>query len=855
MIYPGTSPGLQSLPAPARRTGVTPRAAAWLLALLAMIAAGVLAASSSTTAPAPRVTTSAGRSVSGSSWAQVPPLAQLAISRALGADNHAYWATSTGPVLATKNASQRLSARYSATGVAVNTPAGHVDLSLRGVSGTSTTAVEPTAHANQVTYVRGGVSEWYANGPLGLEQGFDVARPVGAQSNTLTLTLAVGGSLRARVQTDRRGISLFAPDGKLVMRYGQLSASDNAGRALPASLSLHGRSLLISVRSSGASYPLHIDPIVQEAELSSSPGARERGMGSSVAIAGSTVVVGEPGAVVSGGAGSPSPQGAVYVFTKPAGGWANATQTAELVASDADANDSSNVYGDTLGATVAISGETIVASAPRATAGGVGGVLFAGKIYVFLKPAGGWVNSTENAQLSASDASDPDYLGSSLATDGQTVVAGEPSNSGQGTSGPGAVYVFSKPVGGWKSALQTAKLTASGGGSEDALGSSVAVSGSTIVSGAAFATVEVGGVAHTAQGALYVYSEPGSGGWKNATQSAKLTSEGVAHESMGWSVAMDGSTLVTGAPNNYNPGSAAEAAYVFSKPESGWVSTSHPLARLTPSDPLSAEHFGGSVGISGPTIVVGSQFAAFEGTSQQGATYVYAEPVKGGWVSTSAQTAKVSGSSGSIQQAQSVSVSGSSIVAGAPYATAGGHAYQGAAFVFGSAEGSSEEPKKEETKKEETTFAKPAENTKLTYTSTAPPNTQETFIGFPLNVNPGEPIACIGNVCTYAITCRHAKEACIGSATYEEIAGATASSARVKPKKKAKHRPVLYGKASFSIPAGHAGKISIKLTAAGRKLLKSKKKARGRLTITVKEAGGKTSSSSRTVTIKPAHRR
>jgi hypothetical protein len=275
---------------------------------------------------------------------------------------------------------------------------------------------------------------------------------------------------------------------------------------------------------------------------------------------------------------------------------------------------------------------------------------------------------------------------------------------------------------------------------------------------------------------------------------------------------------------------------------------------------LSAEHFGGSVGISGPTIVVGSQFAAFEGTSQQGATYVYAEPVKGGWVSTSAQTAKVSGSSGSIQQAQSVSVSGSSIVAGAPYATAGGHAYQGAAFVFGSAEGSSEEPKKEETKKEETkkeetTFAKPAENTKLTYTSTAPPNTQETFIGFPLNVNPGEPIACIGNVCTYAITCRHAKEACIGSATYEEIAGATASSARVKPKKKAKHRPVLYGKASFSIPAGHAGKISIKLTAAGRKLLKSKKKARGRLTITVKEAGGKTSSSSRTVTIKPAHRR
>ena len=50
-------------------------------------------------------------------------------------------------------------------------------------------------------------------------------------------------------------------------------------------------------------------------------------------------------------------------------------------------------------------------------------------------------------------------------------------------------------------------------------------------------------------------------------------------------------------------------------------------------------------------------------------------------------------------------------------------------------------------------------------------------------------------------------------------------------------------------------KIAIKLTAAGRKLLKNKKTFRGKLTITVEQAGGKTEKSSRTVTIKLVHKR
>ena len=34
----------------------------------------------------------------------------------------------------------------------------------------------PKADANRVSYQRAGLTEWYANGPLGLEQGFTIPR-------------------------------------------------------------------------------------------------------------------------------------------------------------------------------------------------------------------------------------------------------------------------------------------------------------------------------------------------------------------------------------------------------------------------------------------------------------------------------------------------------------------------------------------------------------------------------------------------------------------------------------------------------------------------------------------------------
>ena len=99
-------------------------------------------------------------------------------------------------------------------------------------------------------------------------------------------------------------------------------------------------------------------------ELTASDGAEGEGFGSSVAIAGSTILVGAPGQY------SESDKGAVYVFTESDGGW---SQTQELNASD-------GAEGDVFGSSVAISGSIILVGASYHTEGGHS---YAGAAYIF----------------------------------------------------------------------------------------------------------------------------------------------------------------------------------------------------------------------------------------------------------------------------------------------------------------------------------------------------------------------------------------------------------------------------------------------------------------------------------------
>ena len=118
---------------------------------------------------------------------------------------------------------------------------------------------------------RDGVTEWYAAGPLGIEQGFTLSqRPAGA-TGPVTLALRLAGD--ARAHRDAAGKVFLTRPGRQRLSYGALSAIDARGRSLPASLGVRGTVLEIRVDDRDAAYPLVIDPLIQQGTKLTAGGA------------------------------------------------------------------------------------------------------------------------------------------------------------------------------------------------------------------------------------------------------------------------------------------------------------------------------------------------------------------------------------------------------------------------------------------------------------------------------------------------------------------------------------------------------------------------------------------------------
>ena len=97
-------------------------------------------------------------------------------------------------------------------------------------------------------------------------------------------------------------------------------------------------------------------------------------------------------------------------------------------------------------------------------------------------------------------------------------------------------------------------------------------------------------------GAAYVFAKPGTG-WATTTETAKLTAfDGAADDQFGYSVAVEGDTVVVSAYGDDDDGQGSGSAYVFVKPSTGWSSTST-AAKLTASDGDTNDRFGKSVAV------------------------------------------------------------------------------------------------------------------------------------------------------------------------------------------------------------------------------------------------------------------
>lgn len=162
-----------------------------------------------------------------------------------------------------------------------------------------------------------------------------------------------------------------------------------------------------------------------------------------------------------------SKPGRAYVFAEPTGGWTNMTQTAELTPSDGQ-------VGYVFGISVSISGTTAVVGSPDHPNGGAA--------YVFVEPKGGWANMKQTAGLESGTATS--CMGWSTSIDGSVIIAGSQCNTGF----KGAGFVFLKPSGGWRnSSSPTLRLSIPFTCGQDYFGDSVAISGTTALVGAPYA--------------------------------------------------------------------------------------------------------------------------------------------------------------------------------------------------------------------------------------------------------------------------------------------------------------------------------------------------------------------------------
>ncbi len=518
----------------------------------------------------------------------LPLAAQGPVSAALGQDEPAYRVAGLQAV----NPAQHLRAGFSSRGVTVASGKARLGMTLSAYGYASALepveSAQPRASANRVSYAHGALTAWYANGPLGLEQGFDVPARPSAAAGPLTLSLALSGNLAARL---RHGSVLLTGRGA-ALRYGGLVATDARGRVLRSWLQLVKGHVLIRVDDHGAAYPLRVDPLIQQGgklvgdcmSNCANEGTGEigeGGFGESMAVSanGNTALVGASGD--NGGVG------AVWVFTRSEGVWMEQTKLVgdctTNCANEGTGEITSSAGGGHFGSSVALS-----ADGDTALIGGIYDNFAEGAAWVFTRSGGVWTQqgaklvgdctsscAHEGTGESSGEGMAGDFgISVALSADGNTALIGA-----ENDSNVGAAWMFTRSNGEWTQ--QGSKLTGKEEVGESRFGFSVALSadGNTALIGGN----RDGGDA-TELGAAWVFTRS-DGAWTQ--QGAKLVGDctsSCAHEGtgefeildphdfgdFGFSVALsaDGDTALIGAPgDNGDTG----AVWVFSRSGGAWA--------------------------------------------------------------------------------------------------------------------------------------------------------------------------------------------------------------------------------------------------------------------------------------------
>ncbi len=358
-------------------------------------------------------------------------------------------------------------------------------------------------------------------------------------------------------------------------------------------------------------------PIISSAESSvtllatlNDPSGVGHNFGSSVAISGTTAIV--------GASDQPSGDGAAYIYTKGTTGWPSAPNVT--------LNDPGATSGDDFGSSVAISGATAVVGAD-------------GAAYIYTEGPGGWPTSPN---VTLAPTSDKTFY--SVTISGSTAIVG--------VAHAGAAFVYTEGPGGWSS---TPSVTLNGP-TLSGFGWSVAVKRTTAIIGAD--TYFKGGVDG---GAAFIYTEDADR-WHKVRTLVDPTASAGAEDFFGFSVAIRRNVAIVGAERSGT--THLGVGYIYTKGTTGWPST--PSVTLNDPGTASNDNFGTSVAISGSaeTVFVGASNANDSGGVYTGTVSMYTKGTSG-WPSTPSVTLNDPGVGATAGFGNSIAVSGTTAIVGA----------------------------------------------------------------------------------------------------------------------------------------------------------------------------------------------
>jgi hypothetical protein len=318
-------------------------------------------------------------------------------------------------------------------------------------------------------------------------------------------------------------------------------------------------------------------------QLLPTAGFQDQSFGSSVALSGTTALVGAPTA--EGPIGGSFGAGSAHVFVLQGTEWVKQVQLETPFMFN----------GANFGTAVALDGDTAVVSLPLLPQAGS---LWQGAVSVFVRDAGIW---TLEAILVAPDVQPTaQYFGWSVALDGDTLAIGAPDADEDTAAGAGAVYVFVRNAGVW---TQQARLVSPQPQADAAFGTDLDVDGDDLIVGEPLATPQP----HlTNSGAARVFERAGTS-W--SFEQTLLSFDVAAWDGAG-AVALSGDRAVLGSPGFLGPGEVT----TFIRQGGQWVEDEWIFDLVWNGK-------GRSVDIEGDTVVTGT--VAFIAEGQRPGALVY----------------------------------------------------------------------------------------------------------------------------------------------------------------------------------------------------------------------------------------